>query len=44
MEKNDIIVKQTEPTPWVNSMVIVIKQNNKVRICMDPRDLNKAIQ
>jgi len=43
-EKNDIIVKQTEPTPWVNSMVTVIKPNNKVRICMDPRDLNKAIQ
>ena len=25
-------------------MGTVIKPNNKVRICMDPRDLNKAIQ
>ena len=33
----------TEPTPWVSSMVVVQK-NNKLRICLDPRDLNKAIQ
>ena len=25
-------------------MGTVIKPNNKVRICMDPRDLNKALQ
>ncbi|VDI06080.1 Hypothetical predicted protein [Mytilus galloprovincialis] len=44
MEQNEIIVKQTEPTPWVNSMVTVIKPNNKVRICLDPIDLNKGIR
>jgi hypothetical protein len=44
MAKNDIIVKQTEPTTWVSSMVTAIKQNNEVRICMYPRDRNKAIQ
>jgi len=44
MEENDIIVKQTEPTAWVNSMVTVIKPNNKVRICIDPKDLNRAIK
>ena len=44
MEKHDIIVKQIEPTPCVHSMVTVIKPDNRVRICMDPRDLNKAIQ
>ncbi|VDI40084.1 Hypothetical predicted protein [Mytilus galloprovincialis] len=27
----------------VNSMVTVIKPNGKIRICIDPRDLNKAI-
>jgi hypothetical protein len=44
VEKKYIIVKQTEPTPWVNSMVTVIKPSNKVHICMDPQDLNKARQ
>ena len=32
-----------EPSDWVNSMVTVIKPNGKLRICIDPRDLNKAI-
>jgi len=32
-----------EPTQWINSMVIV-KKPNKLRICLDPKDLNKAIK
>ena len=32
-----------EPTKWINSMVIV-KKPNKLRICLDPKDLNKAIK
>ena len=44
MEKQDVIVKQREQTDWVNSMVTVIKPNGKLRICMDPKDLNKAIK
>ena len=43
MEQTGVIVRQTEPTDWVNSMVAVVKPN-KIRICIDPRDLNKAIQ
>ena len=43
MEQIGVIVRQTEPTDWVNSMVAVVK-SNKIRICIDPRDLNKAIQ
>ena len=43
MEQTGVIVRQIEPTDWVNSMVAVIKPN-KIRICIDPRDLNKAIQ
>ena len=38
-----VIEKQEEPTPWVNSMVTVLKPNGKLRICIDPKDLNKAI-
>ena len=38
-----MIKKQTKPADWVNSMVVVPKPNGKVRICIDPRDLNKAV-
>ena len=43
MEEIGVIVKQYEPTKWVNSMATVQKPNGKLRICIDPRDLNKAI-
>jgi hypothetical protein len=44
LEKCGIIKPVTEPTAWVNSMVCVRKKNGRVRICIDPSDLNKAIQ
>ena len=43
MVQKEIIAPVTDPTPWVSSMVVVQKKNNKLRICLDPRDLNKAI-
>ena len=36
------IIKQTEPTPWVSSLTYPKKANGKLRICLDPKDLNKA--
>ena len=39
-----IISKVEEPTEWVNSIVIVEKQNGSIRICLDPKDLNQAIK
>ena len=44
MEKFKVISKVDEPTTWVNSMVVVPKPNEAVRICLDPRNLNKAIK
>ena len=38
-----ILAPVTEPTEWVSSMLVVVKPN-KLRICLDPRDLNKAIR
>ena len=32
-----------EPTEWVNSITIVGKKNESLRICPDPRDLNKGL-
>jgi hypothetical protein len=43
MTEMGVVVKQEDPTDWVNSMVTVIKPNGRIRICIDPRDLNKAI-
>lgn len=44
MEESDIICKVDSPTPWVNSLVVVEKPNHKLRVCLDPKDLNVAIQ
>ena len=38
-----MIKKQEEPTDWVNSMVTV-ETPKKLKICKDPRGLNKAIK
>ena len=44
MEKLGIMGKVSESTDWVNSLVIVSKPKGKLRICIDPRDLNRAIK
>jgi len=43
MEENEYITPVKEPTKWVSSMVVSLK-NDKVRICIDPKDFNKAIK
>ena len=42
MERLEVIERIQEPTDWVNSMVIVVKPNGKLRICIDPRDLHQT--
>ena len=34
----------TTPTSWISSMVVVPKPNGTLRICLDPKDLNRALQ
>ena len=43
MVQQGIIIKQTEATPWISSLTYPKKANGKLRICLDPKDLNKAI-
>ena len=43
MEKQGIIVKETQTTEWISSLVAVQK-SAKLRVCIDPRDLNRAIK
>lgn len=44
MERMGIIKKVDKPTPWVNQVVVSPKRNGELRICLDPRELNKALQ
>lgn len=44
IEEAGVIVQQKELAAWVNSMVTVQKPNGKLRICIDPKDLNKTIR
>ena len=43
MVSQGIIKKVDEPTDWICNIVYVRKSNGKVRLCLDPKDLNKAI-
>ncbi len=45
MVKMGVIKPVSEPTSWVSSFVAVKKKGKEeIRICIDPRDLNHAIQ
>ena len=44
MEKFGVVERVQEPTDWVNSLVAVLKPNGKIRLCIDPKDLNRAIK
>ena len=43
MVEENILAPVSEATDWVSSMVTVVKPN-KLRICIDPKDLNRAIK
>ena len=42
-EKLVVIKKCTEATAWVNSLVVAKKNKNKLKVCLDPSDLNRAV-
>ena len=44
MVEQDIIAPVTTPTPWVSFLVVVPKKDGKIKLCLDPKDLNQAIQ
>ena len=44
MVRDDIIEAVEKPTEWISSMVVIMKKDNKLRICLDPKDLNHAIR
>lgn len=44
MVAEGIITLVQEPTEWVSRMMVVGKPDGDVRICLDPSELNKAVQ
>nr|XP_034824747.1 uncharacterized protein K02A2.6-like [Maniola hyperantus] len=44
METLGVIRKVSHPTDWVNAIVVVAKKNGDIRLCLDPRPLNRAIR
>ena len=44
LEKESVIVRQEEPTDWVSNLVVTEKLNGKLRVCIDPKHLNKALK
>ena len=43
MEKLGVIMKATDSTGWVHSLVIAENKNNKIRVSLDPSDLDRAV-
>ena len=44
IEKTGVIVPVQEPTDWVNSLAFSRKSSGGLRVCLDPKDLNKSIK
>jgi len=44
LEQEGIIEKVDGPTPWVSPLVVIPKKNRDVRLCVDMRMPNQAIQ
>ena len=44
MTAKEIIVPVTEPTEWVSALAIATKKSGELRVCVDPRPLNKALR
>ena len=42
--KEGIITEVHEHTEWIISIVPVMKEDGSLRLCLDPKDLNKAIK
>ena len=41
--KNGVITPEPEPTLWISALLVVTKPNGKIRICIDPKPLNRAL-
>ena len=42
--KKKVFEPVSEPIPWISALALVVKKNGNLRICIDPRPLNKALK
>jgi len=44
MCRDDIIEPVTEPSAWISALLVLRKASGNVRICINPKPLNKALK
>lgn len=44
LERMEILTRVDVPTEWISASVVIKKRNGKIRICVDPKPLNKALK
>ena len=44
LETMGVLYKLTESTDWVSSLLTVVKPSGKLRLCIDPQHLNRALK
>ena len=44
MVQDGFITAVSEPTEWISSTVVLMKPNGKLRFCLNPKPLNKALK
>ena len=45
LKQNDITEDVTnKPTPWVNTLIVVNKDDKKIRLCLDKQNVNDTIE
>jgi len=44
LEQQGVIEKVTQVTDWVSAILVNKKSNGKIRLCLDPQPLNKALK
>ena len=42
--KTGVLIPVDTPTDWVSGMVVVKKPSGKIRLCIDPKPINKALK
>ena len=43
LTKMKVITPNSEPTPWVSQIVLTPKKSGDIRVCIDPKELNRAL-